>query len=119
MTTYRVQRWTGRMQSGGAGTREVITDPGRARKGTASEKKATAIAISLAAAVCILILSILISDLSALHQNKMNMNRLTRKIENLESSVSDLQTELDGKTRFLAPISGNSGEASVVQIYVP
>ena len=47
------------MQSGGAGTREVITDPGRARKGTASEKTATAIAISLAAAVCILILSIL------------------------------------------------------------
>ena len=119
MTSYRVQHWAGRGHTAETGTREEITDPSRPSKRRPSEKKATAIAVSLAVAVSILILSILFSDLSVLHQNTKNINRLTRKIDYLESSVSGLRTELDGKTRYLNPLSGDQGEPSVVQLSVP
>ena len=118
MTSYQARNWTGKMRSADSGIREVITDP--VRSGRMSSEKATArVVIGLTLAVFIFIISILVSDLSALYQNGKNISRLTRKIENLESSISDLHTELDMGTVYYTALSANGQDAPVVRISVP
>jgi len=120
MTSYRVQNWAGRLQAAEAGTRQVVTDPVRPGKRFSAEKRATVLAISLALAVSIFIISILIQDVSAIYQNNKNINRLTRKIETLESSVSDLHTQLDGKAIYLEALAElNQKKSPAVQISIP